>query len=106
MVEALKRAEAGVPVEDLCRELEVSPAAFYRWRSKYGGLESSDLKRMKELEELLIGRQNCTRKSGEQFGNGVLGAHLLCDGCLQERESTSPPHPESVTAKKLPAVWP
>lgn len=51
IVDALKRGEAGVPVKDLCRELEVSPAAFYRWRSKYGGLESSDLKRMKELED-------------------------------------------------------
>ena len=51
VVEALKRAEAGVPVKDVCRELEVSPAMFYQWRSKYGGLEASDLKRMKELEE-------------------------------------------------------
>ena len=48
---ALKQAEAGVPVKDVCRELGVSPATFYQWRSKYGGLEASDLKKMKELEE-------------------------------------------------------
>ena len=51
IVGALKRAEAGVPVKDLCRELGVSSATFYQWRSKYGGMEASDLKRLKELEE-------------------------------------------------------
>ena len=44
-------AEAGVPVKDVCRELGVSPATFYQWRSRYGGLEASDLRRMKDLEE-------------------------------------------------------
>ena len=51
IIGALKQAESGVPVKDICRELGVSPATFYQWRSKYGGLEASDLKRMKELEE-------------------------------------------------------
>ena len=48
---ALKQAETGVPVKDICREMGVSPAIFYQWRSKYGGLDASDLKRMKDLEE-------------------------------------------------------
>lgn len=51
IVGALKQAEAGVPVKDVCRELGVSPATFYQWRSRYGGLEASDLKKMKDLEE-------------------------------------------------------
>ena len=51
IVGALKRADAGVPVKDLCRELGVSTATFYQWRSKYGGMEASDLKRLKGLEE-------------------------------------------------------
>ena len=51
IVGALKQAESGMAVKDICRELGVSPATFYQWRSKYGGLEASDLKRMKELEE-------------------------------------------------------
>lgn len=51
IIGALKKAESGVAVKDVCRELGVSPATFYQWRSKYGGLEASDLKRMKELEE-------------------------------------------------------
>jgi len=50
-VGALKQAETGVPVKDICREMGVSPATFYQWRSKYGGLDAPDLKRMKDLEE-------------------------------------------------------
>jgi len=37
-------------VKDICRELGISNATFYQWRSKYGGLEASDLRRLKELE--------------------------------------------------------
>ena len=51
IVEALKRAESGETVKDVCRDIGVSAATFYQWRSKYGGMETSDLKRMKELEE-------------------------------------------------------
>ena len=51
IVGALKQAETGVPVKDICREKGVSPATFYQWRSKYGGLDAPDLKRMKDLEE-------------------------------------------------------
>ena len=50
IIGALKRAEQGVAVKDICRELGVSSARFYQWRSKYGGLEASDLKRLKDLE--------------------------------------------------------
>lgn len=51
IIGSLRRAETGVPVKDICRELGISTATFYQWRSKYGGLEASDLKRLKELEE-------------------------------------------------------
>ena len=50
IIGALKRAEQGVAVKDICRELGISNATFYQWRSKYGGLEASDLRRLKELE--------------------------------------------------------
>ena len=46
----LKEAEAGMPVPDLCRKHGMSNASFYKWRSKYGGMEVSMMKRMKELE--------------------------------------------------------
>jgi putative transposase len=47
----LKQAESGVPVADLCREHGMSSASFYKWRSKYGGMDASLLARMKELDE-------------------------------------------------------
>lgn len=50
IIVSLKRAEQGVAVKDICRELGISSATFYQWRSKYGGLETSDLHRLKELE--------------------------------------------------------
>ena len=46
----LKEAEACRKIEDLCREHGISNATYYQWKSKYGGMEASDLKRMKELE--------------------------------------------------------
>ena len=46
----LKQHEAGVPVADLSREHNVSPALIYQWRSKFGGMDASMMKRLKELE--------------------------------------------------------
>lgn len=50
IVAILKQADAGVPVKDVCRQAGISTAAYYQWKSKYGGMEASDLKRVKELE--------------------------------------------------------
>ncbi len=47
----LKEAESGVPVTELCRTHGMSDATFYNWRVKYGGMDVSMMKRMKELEE-------------------------------------------------------
>jgi putative transposase len=46
----LKQAEAGTPVPELCREHGMSSASFYKWRSKYGGMDAALMCRMKELE--------------------------------------------------------
>jgi len=46
----LKQNENGVSVADLCREHGMSTALFYQWRSKYGGMDASMIKRLKELE--------------------------------------------------------
>ena len=51
IMEALKRAEGGIAVPDLCRELGVSTATFYKWRAKYGGMDTSMMSKLKELEE-------------------------------------------------------
>ena len=48
---ALKRAETGIAVPEICRELGVSSATFYKWRAKYGGMDVSMMARMKELED-------------------------------------------------------
>ena len=51
IMEVLKRADAGVKVPDLCRELGVSSATFYKWRAKFGGMDVSMMSRMKALKE-------------------------------------------------------
>ena len=47
----LKQNENGVSVPDLCREHGMSSAQFYKWRSKFGGMDASMIKRLKELED-------------------------------------------------------
>jgi len=47
----LKQNEAGVPAAQLCREHGVSESSFYKWKSKYGGLEVNEAKRLKALED-------------------------------------------------------
>jgi putative transposase len=51
IVSILKQQEAGRSTKEVCREHGISAATFYNWKSKYGGMEVSDVKRMKELEE-------------------------------------------------------
>ena len=48
---ALKQAELGTSVEEVCRKMGISDATFYNWRRKYGGLGPSELRRLKQLEE-------------------------------------------------------
>ena len=47
----LKDAQAGVSVQDLCRKHGISDATFYKWRTKYAGLEVSDVKKLRQLED-------------------------------------------------------
>jgi len=48
---AIKKQESGIAVKDICREIGISDATFYNWKAKYGGMEVSDVTRMKELEK-------------------------------------------------------
>ena len=50
IVSILKQGDAGMPIMELCRKAGISSATYYQWKSKYGGLEASDLRRVKELE--------------------------------------------------------
>ena len=51
IIAVLKEAEAGAKVTELCRLHGISDATFYTWRSKYGGLEVSEMRRLRQLEE-------------------------------------------------------
>jgi len=48
---ALKQAELGTPIEEVCRKMGISDATFYNWRKKFGGLGPSEVRRLKQLEE-------------------------------------------------------
>lgn len=51
IITVIKAVEAGRTVKDVCREAEISEATYYNWKAKYGGMEVSDIKRMKDLED-------------------------------------------------------
>lgn len=50
IVSILKQADAGIAVKDICRQAGISVPTYYQWKSKYGGMEASELARVKELE--------------------------------------------------------
>jgi putative transposase len=51
IVKAIKAHEGGRKVDEICREMEVTPTTFYKWKQRYGGMEASDIKKLKELQE-------------------------------------------------------
>ena len=53
IIAILKEGEAGIQVKEICRKHGISDATYYNWKSKYGGMGASDLKRMKEMENEL-----------------------------------------------------
>ena len=68
----LKQAEAGMKVVDLCRMHGISDATFYTWRKKYGGMDVSDAKRLKQLED-----EN--RKLKQMLAEALLDNKILKD---------------------------
>ena len=70
IIAVLKQAQAGTPVPELCREHGISSAMFYKWRSKFGGMDVSMVGRMKELEE-----EN--RRLKKMYADAQLSADLL-----------------------------
>ena len=50
IVSILKQGDAGIPVKDLCRQAGISTATYYQWKSKYGGLEVNEARRLRDLE--------------------------------------------------------
>jgi len=70
IIGVLKQAEAGSAVPDLCREHGISSATFYKWRSKFGGMDASMVSQMKALEE-----EN--RRLKKMYAEAQLSADLL-----------------------------
>jgi putative transposase len=54
IIAILKEGEAGIQVKEICRKHGISDATYYNWKSKFGGMGASDLKRMKEMEQELF----------------------------------------------------
>jgi len=65
----LKQAEVGTPVPNICREHGISPATFYKWRSKFGGMDASMMSRLKELED-------DNRRLKKMYAEAQLGTEL------------------------------
>ncbi len=72
IVRILKEYESGRSSKDLCREHGISQATFYNWKKKYGGMDASQLKRLKELEE-----EN--RKLKQMYADAALDIRMLKD---------------------------
>lgn len=53
IISIIKEADAGLKVPDICRQHGISQGTFYQWKSKFGGMEASDIKRLRELENEL-----------------------------------------------------
>jgi putative transposase len=61
---ALKQAELGTPVEEVCRKMGISDATFYNWKKKYGGLGPAELRRLRQLEEENTKLKTCALEAG------------------------------------------
>ena len=72
IIKALKQNEQGRAVQEISRELGIDKSTFYYWRKKYGGMETSHLKRLKELEE-----EN--RKLKQMYADASLDIRMLKD---------------------------
>jgi len=77
IISILKEADAGVKVKDICRRHGISDATYYNWKSKYGGMSASDLKRMKEMElELSQYKRMYAELAHENFALGGVTSFL------------------------------
>ena len=83
IIAILKQAEAGTPVAEVCREHGISNATFYNWRSKYGGMDASLMKRMKELED-----EN--RRLKKMYAEERLKAEIVQEALEKSGEARAP----------------
>lgn len=106
IVKILKEVEGGRLVKEVCREYGISDATYYNWKSKYGGMEASDVKRLKELEE-----ENCRLK--QMYAELSLDHKLLKDviekSCKASRSTRTGGLPQAGSRRQhsqsLPNRW-
>jgi putative transposase len=98
IVAILKEADAGMPVGDVIRKHGISSASYYKWKAKYGGLDASELKRIKELEGQLaefkqivadLTLENKAMKVLFALDETFLSPHDAC-ACTHLRKLTAP----------------
>ena len=63
IIGVLKEVDAGMKVEEVCRQHGISSATYYNWKSKYGGMEASDVKRLKSLKNKTPSLKRCLQMS-------------------------------------------
>ena len=83
IIDALKRAQAGLTVPELCREFGISSATFYKWRAKFGGMDASLMARMKELEQ-----EN--QRLRKMYVEEKLKAEIVSEALAKSGEAISP----------------
>lgn len=91
----LRQAESGVAVSELCRERGISTASFYKWRSKYGGMDASMMSQMKALDRAMVRHWSEDNGEGEPAAEahvhrafGMQAELLNCEGERHRFERT------------------
>src|SRR5665213_3678436 len=99
IVSAIKKQEAGMLVKDIAREMGISEATFYNWKARYGGMEASDVAKMKELE-----RENTELKKmyAEMSIENRAMKNLIAKNCNVRGEKGSCEFPRGRSTAKYP----
>ncbi len=112
IIPILKEAEAGLPVKELCRKYNISDATFYTWRKKYGGLEVSEARRLKALEEenarlkkllaeSMLDTEALKAALNRKYGPSGTSARLCAPCCRRRRyPSAKPVHSSGYPAQR------
>jgi putative transposase len=73
----LKQAEAGMPIKELCRQGGFSDATFYKWRAKFGGMQASEAKRLREIDEVISARDVICPAGAGKSADGMRGCFIV-----------------------------
>ena len=84
IIAILKQAEAGAPIPELYRELGISTTTFYKWRSKFGGMDASLMSRLKELDD-----EN--RRLKKMYAEERLKAEIITEAMAKNGDAICPP---------------